>query len=120
LGIIRDKPGLTGTKIGCGVGGWWACAVLLNGKAVRACQVPASAASSRSFVPVEGLSPDASHPCQRAWLQEEVAQCGYCQAGMIMTACGLLQQHPDPSDELIDDAMSDSVCRCGTYLRMRK
>ena len=72
------------------------------------------------FVTIEGLSPDVSHPCQRAWLQEEVAQCGYCQAGMIMTVCGLLQQHPDPRDELIDNVMSDSVCRCGTYPRIRK
>jgi isoquinoline 1-oxidoreductase subunit alpha len=120
LWLIRDNLGLTGTKFGCGVGVCGACAVLENGIAVRACQIPASAASSRSFVTIEGLSADVSHPCQRAWLQEEVAQCGYCQAGMIMTACGLLQQYADPSDELIDNVMSDAVCRCGTYLRMRK
>jgi isoquinoline 1-oxidoreductase alpha subunit len=120
LWLIRDNLGLTGTKFGCGVGVCGACAVLENGKTVRACQIPASEASSRSFVTIEGLSPDVSHPCQRAWLQEEVAQCGYCQAGMIMTACGLLHENPDPSDEAIDKVMSDSVCRCGTYSRIRK
>ena len=101
LWLIRDNLGLSGTKFGCGVGVCGACTVLEDGKAVRACQVPAAEASSRNFVTIEGLSPDLSHPCQCAWLQEEVAQCGYCQAGMIMTACGLLQQHPDPSDELV-------------------
>jgi len=120
LWLIRDNLGLTGTKCAGGGGVCGAGTVLENGKAVRAWQIPASAVSSRSFVTIEGLSPDASHPCQRAWLHEEVAQCGYCQAGMIMTACALLQQHPDPSDELIDNVMSDSVCRCGTYPRMRK
>jgi aerobic-type carbon monoxide dehydrogenase small subunit (CoxS/CutS family) len=93
---------------------------LENGKALRACQIPASEAASRSFVTIEGLSPDVSHPCQRAWLAEDVAQCGYCQAGMIMSACALLREHPDPTDQLIDSVMSDSVCRCGTYPRIRK
>jgi isoquinoline 1-oxidoreductase subunit alpha len=120
LWLIRDNLGLCGTKFGCGVGVCGACTVLEDGKAVRACQLPAAEASSRHFVTIEGLSPDLSHPCQRAWLQEEVAQCGYCQAGMIMTACALLQEHPDPTDQLIDNVMSDSVCRCGTYPRMRK
>ena len=120
LWLIRDNLGLTGTKFGCGVGVCGACTVLENGKTVRACQLPASAASSRSFVTIEGLSPDASHPCQRAWLEEDVAQCGFCQPGMILTACGLLRNHPDPTDEEIDEAMSESVCRCGTYPRMRK
>ena len=77
-------------------------------------------AASRSFTTIEGLSPDVSHPCQRAWMEEDVAQCGYCQAGMIMTACALLREHPKPSDEMIDAAMSDLVCRCGTYPRIRK
>src|SRR5258707_2753415 len=120
LWILRDRMGLTGTKFGCGVGVCGACTILEDGKALRACQIPALEAASRSFVTIEGLSPDVSHPCQRAWLEEDVAQCGYCQAGMIMTAWALLQQHPDPSDELIDNVMSDSVCRCGTYPRMRK
>lgn len=120
LWVIRDTLSLTGTKFGCGVGVCGACTVLENGRAVRSCQVPAREAVDRSFVTIEGLSPDISHPCQRAWLAEEVAQCGFCQAGMIMTACGLLHEHPQPSDELIDEVMSDSVCRCGTYPRMRK
>src|SRR5205823_10536412 len=120
LWVLRDMLGLTGTKFGCGVGVCGACTVLENGQAVRSCQIPCSAAAGRNFTTIEGLSPNASHPCQRAWLAEEVAQCGYCQAGMIMTACALLQQHPDPSDELIDNVMSDAVCRCGTYPRMRK
>ena len=120
LWLIRDNLGLTGTKFGCGVGVCGACTVLENGKALRACQIPAAEASSRSFVTIEGLSPDVSNPCQRAWLQEEVAQCGYCQAGMIMTACGLLHENPDPSDEVIEKVMSDSVCRCGTYSRILK
>lgn len=118
--LIRDHLKLIGTKFGCGVGVCGACTVLENGKAVRSCQIPAVEAASRSFVTIEGLSPKLTHPCQRAWLAEDVAQCGYCQPGMIMTACGLLQQHPDPSDALIDEVMSDSVCRCGTYPRMRK
>jgi aerobic-type carbon monoxide dehydrogenase small subunit (CoxS/CutS family) len=120
LWILRDSLSLTGTKFGCGVGVCGACTVLENGKALRSCQIPAHEAHDRSFTTIEGLSPDASHPCQRAWLAEDVAQCGYCQAGMIMTAWGLLGEHPDPTDELIDTVMSDSVCRCGTYPRMRK
>ncbi|MGI9086577.1 MAG: (2Fe-2S)-binding protein [Chthoniobacterales bacterium] len=120
LWILRDTLALTGTKFGCGVGVCGACTILENGKALRACQIPASEVNGRSFTTIEGLSPDASHPCQRAWLAEDVAQCGFCQPGMIMTACGLLGENPQPSDELIDRVMSDSVCRCGTYPRMRK
>lgn len=118
--VLRDTLGLTGTKFGCGMGVCGSCTILENGKAVRSCQVPASAAKGRSFVTIEGLSKDASHPCQRAWLEEDVAQCGFCQPGMILTACGLLREHPDPTDEQIDTALSDAVCRCGTYPRMRK
>jgi isoquinoline 1-oxidoreductase subunit alpha len=118
--ILRDTLAMTGTKFGCGVGVCGSCTVLENGKAVRSCQIPASEAKERTFVTIEGLSSDASHPCQRAWLEEDVAQCGYCQPGMIMTACGLLRDHPDPTNEMIDAVMSDSVCRCGTYPRMRK
>ena len=120
LWILRDQLGLTGTKFGCGVGVCGACTILENGKALRACQLPVSEIAGRSFTTIEGLSPDVSHPCQRAWMEEEVAQCGYCQAGMIMTAGGLLNEHPDPNDDLIDTVMSDSVCRCGTYPRIRK
>ena len=118
--VLRDTLAMTGTKFGCGVGVCGSCTVLENGKAVRSCQVAASEAKGRSFTTIEGLSKEASHPCQRAWLEEDVAQCGFCQPGMILTACSLLRDHPDPSDAEIDEAMSDSVCRCGTYSRMRK
>jgi aerobic-type carbon monoxide dehydrogenase small subunit (CoxS/CutS family) len=118
--ILRDTLMLTGTKFGCGVGVCGSCTVLENGKAVRSCQIPAHEAKDRNFTTIEGLSRDASHPCQRAWLTEDVAQCGYCQAGMIMNACNLLREHAEPTDEIIDAVMSDSVCRCGTYPRMRK
>ena len=118
--VLRDTLSLTGTKFGCGVGECGSCTVLENGKAVRSCQIPASDAKGRSFTTIEGLSKDGNHPCQRAWLEEDVAQCGYCQPGMILTACELLRDHPNPTDAEIDRAMSDSVCRCGTYPRMRK
>ena len=118
--ILRDTLGLTGTKFGCGVGVCGSCTVLENDKAFRSCQIPAREAKGRSFVTIEGLSPNGDHPCQRAWLDEEVAQCGFCQPGMILTACALLRDTADPSDEAIDAAMSDSVCRCGTYPRMRR
>lgn len=118
--ILRDTLGLTGTKFGCGVGVCGACTVLENGRAIRSCQVPAHEASGRNFTTIEGLSRDGSHPCQRAWLAEDVAQCGYCQPGMILNACALLHAQPKPTAEQIDTAMSDAVCRCGTYPRMRK
>lgn len=118
--ILRDSLGLTGTKWGCGVGVCGSCTVLENGNAIRSCQIPAQEAKDRSFTTIEGLSADGSHPCQRAWLEEDVAQCGYCQPGMILTACALLREQAKPTDEAIDAAMSDSVCRCGTYPRMRK
>lgn len=118
--VLRDSLSLTGTKFGCGVGFCGSCTILENGKAIRSCQVPASEANGRSFITIEGLSRDASHPCQRAWLEEDVAQCGFCQPGMILTACSLLKDHPDPTDEEIDAALADAVCRCGTYPRIRK
>lgn len=118
--VLRDTLSLTGTKFGCGVGECGSCTILENGKAVRSCQIAADDAKGRSFTTIEGLSKDGSHPCQRAWLEEDVAQCGYCQPGMILTACELLRDHPNPTDAEIDKAMSDSVCRCGTYPRMRK
>jgi aerobic-type carbon monoxide dehydrogenase small subunit (CoxS/CutS family) len=120
LWVLRDSLGLTGTKFGCGVGVCGACTVLENGKALRSCQLSAREAATRSFTTIEGLSPDASHPCQRAWIQEDVAQCGFCQPGMILNACALLREHPNPTDEIIDRVMSDAVCRCGTYPRIRK
>jgi isoquinoline 1-oxidoreductase alpha subunit len=120
LWVLRDSLGMTGTKFGCGVGVCGACTVLENGAALRSCQIRAQQAASRSFTTIEGLSPDANHPCQSAWIEEDVAQCGFCQPGMILNACALLREHPNPSDEMIDEAMSASVCRCGTYPRMRK
>ena len=120
LWILRDTLGLTGTKFGCGVGVCGACTILENGAAVRACQIPCSAAAGRSFITIEGLSHDGNHPCQRAWIEEDVAQCGYCQPGMIMNACALLKAKPNATESDIDEVMSDSICRCGTYPRMRK
>ncbi len=123
LWILRDNLGLTGTKFGCGVGVCGACTVLdEKGSAVRSCQVAATAASGRSWTTIEGLAHNGGdlHPCQRAWIEEDVAQCGFCQPGMILTACALLRDHPEPSDAQIDAAMSESVCRCGTYGRMRR
>lgn len=120
LWVLRDNLGLTGTKFGCGLGVCGACTVLQDGKAVRSCQVPISETGGRKFTTIEGLSSDASHPCQQAWLQEDAAQCGYCQPGMIMSACALLKDKPRPSDEDIDQVMSDHVCRCGSYPRVRK
>lgn len=118
--IIRDNLHLTGTKYGCGMGVCGACTILENGKAVRACQISAAEAKGRKFVTIEGLSKNADHPCQRAWLEEDVAQCGFCQPGMILNACALLQEHPQPTDRQIDAVMSESVCRCGSYPRIRK
>ncbi len=111
---------LTGTKYGCGVGVCGACTIHDGKEALRSCQLPITDASGKSFVTIEGLSATGDHPCQRAWLEEDVSQCGYCQAGMIMTAAALLQKKSNPSDAEIDEVMSDSVCRCGTYLRMRR
>jgi isoquinoline 1-oxidoreductase alpha subunit len=97
-----------------------ACTVHQDGVAVRSCQVPISAAAGKSYITIEGLSGDGKHPCQQAWIEEDVSQCGYCQAGMIMTAAALLHEKPSPTDAEIDQAMSNSVCRCGTYGRMRR
>src|SRR3954468_3012344 len=105
--VLRDTLSLTGTKFGCGVGVCGSCTVLENGKAVRSCQIPANEAKDRSFTTIEGLSRDGSHPCQRAWLQEDVAQCGYCQAGMILNACALLSSNAAPTDAEIDGVMSE-------------
>ena len=119
LWVLRDTLGLTGTKYGCGVGVCGACTVLRDGVAVRACRIRLDEASVGSFVTIEGLSPDGSHPCQRAWLAEDVAQCGYCQPAMILATVALLAQHPRPSDAQVDSALRDHVCRCGTYGRLR-
>jgi isoquinoline 1-oxidoreductase alpha subunit len=119
LWVLRDHLGLTGTKYGCGQGVCGACTVHEAGRAVRSCQVPVAEAAGKSFVTIEGLGAQRLHPCQQAWLDEDVAQCGFCQPGMIMNAAAFLARNPSPSDAEIDAAMSDSVCRCGTYNRMR-
>jgi len=120
LWVVRDLLNLTGTKYGCGVGICGACTIHENGVAVRSCQIPASAADGKSFTTIEGLSSAGNHPCQQAWLDEDVSQCGYCQPGMIMTAAALLRHTPNPTESEIDAAMSNSVCRCGTYGRMKR
>ena len=119
LWVLRDTLGLTGTKYGCGQGVCGACTVHDGARAVRSCQVAIAEAAGHSYVTIEGLAGAALHPVQQAWLDQDVAQCGYCQPGMIMTAAALLRATPSPSDAEIDEAMSGSVCRCGTYNRMR-
>src|SRR5215470_13512404 len=117
LWVIRDLAGLPGTKFGCGMAQCGACTVHLDGQPVRSCVLPASAVGARKITTIEGLSSDGSHPVQRAWIEADVVQCGYCQSGQIMTAASLLEKKPDPSDAEIDAAMSGNVCRCGTYNR---
>ena len=119
LWVLRDSLGLTGAKYGCGAGHCGACTVHLDGVAVRSCTIPVARAAGKRITTIEGLSPDGSHPVQRAWMAEDVAQCGYCQAGQIMTAAALLRSNPRPGDEQIDAAMSGNLCRCGTYQRIR-
>jgi isoquinoline 1-oxidoreductase alpha subunit len=120
LWAIRDFANLTGTKYGCGVAQCGACTVHLDGKAVRSCSVPVSTAVNKKIITIEGLSPDGSHPLQRAWQEEDVPQCGYCQAGQIMTAASLLSANGNPTDEEIVTAMTGNICRCGTYNRIHK
>jgi isoquinoline 1-oxidoreductase alpha subunit len=119
LWVLRDELGLTGTKYGCGVGVCGACTVHLDGEAVKSCMLPSGALSGKAVRTIEGLSKDGTHPVQRAWLEEDVAQCGYCQPAMILRATALLAEHPDPTDAQIDDAMSEVLCRCGSYPRIR-
>ena len=118
LWVIRENIGLTGTKFGCGLGQCGACTVHLDGKAVRSCTVPASAAAGKTILTIEGLSPYSSHPLQKAWIAEQVPQCGYCQSGQIMAAAALLAKTPRPTDDDIDTNMTN-ICRCGTYQRIR-
>jgi len=120
LWVLRDELGLTGTKYGCGVGVCGACTVHVDGVATKSCLLPSSAAAGRDIKTIEGLSGDGSHPVQRAWLEEDVAQCGYCQPAMILRAAALLSQFPDPTDAQVDEAMSEVLCRCGSYPRIRK
>ena len=119
LWVIRDVVGLTGTKYGCGEGVCGACTVHESGAAVRSCLVPIADAAGKRYTTIEGLGAQGLHPCQQAWLDGDVAQCGFCQPGMIMTAAALLAEKPAASRAEIDEAMSNSVCRCGTYNRMR-
>ena len=120
LWVLRDIIGLTGTKFGCGMAQCGACTVHLDGEAVRSCVAPISRAAGKSIITIEGLSPDGKHPLQQAWAELSVPQCGYCQAGQIMSAAVLLRDNPEPTDQDIDDALSGNICRCGTYLRIRK
>lgn len=120
LWAIRDLAQLTGTKYGCGMSQCGACTVHLNGNPVRSCTLPVSAAATQKITTIEGLSEDNSHPLQKAWIQEQVPQCGYCQSGQLMAAAALLKKNPNPTDEDITTAMQGHICRCGTYLRIRK
>ena len=120
LWVIRDLAGLPGTKFGCGMAQCGACTVHLDGQPVRSCVLPVSAVGTRKVTTIEGLSSDGSHPVQRAWVEADVVQCGYCQSGQIMSAVALLQKKPVPTDADIDGALSGNVCRCGTYPRVRE
>ncbi len=120
LWVLRETLGLTGTKFGCGMSLCGACTVHVNGEPTRSCITPVSAVVGKGITTVEGLSADLSHPIQRAWIAEDVPQCGYCQSGQIMTAAALLTEKPKPTDADIDEAMSGIVCRCGTYQRIRR
>ncbi len=119
LWVIRENIGLTGTKYGCGIARCGVCTVHVNGQAVRSCVMPVSSVLGKEIVTIEGLSPDWSHPVQKAWVLEDVPQCGYCHSGQIMSAVALLAANPNPSDADIDQSMSANLCRCGTYQRIR-
>jgi aerobic-type carbon monoxide dehydrogenase small subunit (CoxS/CutS family) len=119
LWVIRDVLKLHGTKYGCGIGQCGACTVHLNGQPTRSCSIPISGAANAHVTTIEGLSKDGTHPLQIAWRELDVPQCGYCQAGQIMSAAALLEKHPHPTDRDIDEAMSGNLCRCGTYVRIR-
>lgn len=120
LWVLRDTLGLTGTKYGCGMGLCGACTVHLEGEAQRSCQIPVSSVGAKKITTIEGLSPDRSHPVQRAWIAEQVPQCGYCQSGQIMQAAAFLAKTPHPTRGQIDEAMAGNICRCATYQRIRR
>ena len=120
LWVLRDLLGLTGTKYSCGMGLCGSCTVLIDGEPTRSCVTPVANVIGKTILTIEGLSPDGSHPLQKAWMDEHVSQCGYCQPGQIMNAAALLEKNPTPTDEDIDRAMHDVLCRCGTYQRIRK
>jgi len=119
LWVLRDSLNLVGTKYGCGIAQCGACTIHLDGKAMRSCQLPISVIGDKKIITIEGLSENGSHPVQQAWLEHDVPQCGYCQAGQIMSASALLDDNPNPSDSDIDQAMSGNICRCGTYMRIK-
>ena len=118
--MVRDTLGLTGTKFGCGIAECGACTLLVDGEAVRSCQLSVKEARGRKITTIEGLSKDGSHPLQKAWVAQEVPQCGYCQSGQIMSAAALLAKKPRPTAAEIDEALKGNLCRCGTYLRIRR
>lgn len=120
LWVLRDHLDLVGTKYGCGIAQCGACTVHLNEVAVRSCQLPVAAIGSEKITTIEGLSIDGDHPVQKAWIEHDVPQCGYCQAGQMMSAASLLKNNPNPTDKEIDSAMSGNICRCGTYTRIKK
>jgi aerobic-type carbon monoxide dehydrogenase small subunit (CoxS/CutS family) len=120
LWVLRDHLDLVGTKFGCGIAQCGACTIHLNGTAVRSCQLPVSVVGNGEVITIEGLSENGDHPVQLAWIKQDVPQCGYCQAGQIMTATALLKQNPSPTDEEIESAMAGNLCRCGTYVRIKK
>ena len=120
LWVLREHLQLTGTKYGCGVAACGACTVHMDGNAVRSCQLPVAAVGSKAITTIEGLSENGDHPVQKAWLELDVAQCGYCQTGQIMSAAALLKSKPHPTDAEIESAMNGNICRCGTYLRIKE
>lgn len=120
LWVLRDHLNLPGTKYGCGIAQCGACTVHFNGNAVRSCMLPVSAVGKAAITTIEGLSANGTHPVQKAWLEQDVAQCGYCQSGQIMSAAALLKSNPHPSDADIDAFMSGNICRCGTYIRIKE
>lgn len=119
LWVLREHANLVGTKYGCGVGQCGACTVHLDGTAVRSCSLPVASVADKAITTIEGLSKNGDHPLQKAWIEHDVPQCGYCQAGQIMNAAALLKDNPNPSDEDIDVAMNGNICRCGTYVRIK-
>ena len=120
LWVLRDHLKMVGTKFGCGIAQCGACTIHLEDNAVRSCQLPVSAVGDQEITPIEGLSEHGDHPVQKAWLETDVYQCGYCQAGQIMTASALLKKNPNPTDTEIENAMHGNICRCGTYTRIKK
>ncbi|HNU41525.1 MAG TPA: (2Fe-2S)-binding protein [Cyclobacteriaceae bacterium] len=119
LWVLRDHLDLVGTKYGCGIAQCGACTIHLDGRAMRSCVLPVSSVGEQKITTIEGLSENGDHPVQKAWLEHDVPQCGYCQAGQIMNAAAFLEENPDPTDEQIEEAMNGNICRCGTYLRIK-